>query len=378
MSAMDKVKITIIGAGVIGLSIAARLSAQYDNIVVLEQNCRFGMETSSRNSEVIHTGIYYKPGSLKASLCLQGADILYSLCKEFAIPYKKIGKLIVAQNQNEHKALELLLENGIKNGVNGLKLINKKDIQAMEPGVNAVSALYSSNTGIIDSHRLMQLFIGQAESNQVMFVYNAKLFSLEKQDNGFIIGIGQDGYRFKSNIVINSAGLFADKIASLAGIDVVKNNYRLFYCKGSYFSYGKRSPVSMLVYPVPQKRLTGLGVHATLDLGERLRFGPDTEYLDRLDYNENYYKVDKRKSDIFYNSISSTIKNLEKEAFNPDMAGIRPKLSGPGEEARDFIINEESDKGLEGLINLIGIESPGLTSSPAIGLKVKEMVDRLI
>ena len=372
--AMDKVQITIIGAGVIGLAIAARLSAQYDNIVVLEQNCRFGMETSSRNSEVIHSGIYYKPDSLKASLCLQGADMLYNLCSEFAIPYKKTGKLVVAQKPNEQKFLELLLKNGIKNGAKGLKLINKKDIQAMGPAVNAVSALYSPNTGIIDSHRLMQFFIGQAESNQVMFVYNSKVISLEKQDKDFIIGIEQDGYRFKSKIVINSAGLFADYIASLAGIDVVKNNYRLFYCKGSYFSYAKRSPVSMLVYPVPQKKLTGLGVHATLDLEKRLRFGPDTEYINRPDY----YKVDKEKSDIFYNSAIRIIKNLDKKAFNPDMAGIRPKLSGPGEEARDFIIKEESDKGLGGLINLIGIESPGLTSSPAIALKVKGMVDKLI
>ncbi|MBL0731436.1 MAG: NAD(P)/FAD-dependent oxidoreductase [Desulfosarcina sp.] len=369
---MDEVQITIIGGGVIGLAIAARLSAHYDNIVLLEQNCRFGMETSSRNSEVVHSGIYYRPGSLKASLCLKGAKMLYSTCKEFSVPYKKIGKLIVAQNQNERKFLEVLFKNGIKNGVNGLKIIDKKDIQALEPDVNAISAIYSPNTGIIDSHRLMQLFISQAESNQVMLAYNSKVISLEKRNKGFIIGIEQGGYKFKSKIVINSAGLFADKIASLAGIDVVKNNYRLFYCKGSYFSYGKRSPISMLVYPVPQKRLAGLGVHATLDLGKRLRFGPDTEYVDRLDY-----KVDKKKLNSFYNSVAGVIKGLEKETFAPDMAGIRPKLSGPEEKARDFIINEETDKGLRGLINLIGIESPGLTSSPAIALKVERMVKDL-
>lgn len=369
---MDEVQIAIIGAGVIGLAIAARLSANYDNIVVLDQNCRFGMDTSSRNSEVIHSGIYYRPGSLKASLCLQGAEMLYSTCKEFSVPHKKIGKLIVAQNQNEQKALEVLFENGIKNGVNGLEFIDKKDIQTMEPNVNAISAIYSSNTGIVNSHGLMQLFISQAEFNQVMFAYNSKVISLKKQDKGFIIGIEQGGYKFKSKIVINAAGLFADKIASLAGIDVVKNNYRLFYCKGSYFFYGKRSPINMLVYPVPQNSLTGLGVHATLDLGKRLRFGPDTEYVDSLDY-----KVDKRKLNSFYSSISGIIKGLDKDAFAPDMAGIRPKLSGPKEKARDFIINDERDKGLYGLINLIGIESPGLTSSPAIALKVERMVKEL-
>jgi L-2-hydroxyglutarate oxidase LhgO len=369
---MDEVQITIIGAGIIGLAIAARLSANYDNIVVLEQNCRFGMDTSSRNSEVIHSGIYYRPGSLKASLCLQGAGMLYSICKEFSVPHKKIGKLIVAQNQNEQKALEVLFENGIKNGVNGLKFIDKKDIQALEPNVNATSAIYSLNTGIVDSHRLMQLLISQAESRQVTFAYNSKVILLKKQDKGFIVGIEQDGYKFKSKIVINAAGLFADKIASLAGIDIAENHYRLFYCKGSYFSYGKRSPIKMLVYPVPQDSLTGLGVHATLDLGKRLRFGPDTEYVDSLDY-----KVDKRKSNSFYNSISGIIKGLDKDAFAPDMAGIRPKLSGPEEKARDFIINDERDKGLYGLVNLIGIESPGLTSSLAIALKVERMVKEL-
>ncbi len=366
---MDEIRITIIGAGVVGLAIAARLSAHYDNILVLEQHCRFGMETSSRNSEVIHSGIYYKPGSLKASLCLQGSEMLYEICREFSVPYKKIGKLIVARTQNELKHLKELFENGLKNGVTGLDFIDKKNIQALEPDVNAVSAIYSPNTGIIDSHRLMQLFIGQAESNQAVFVYNSKVVLLEKQAEGFIIGIEPGGYKFKSKIVINSTGLFADKTASLAGIDIAKNNYRLFYCKGSYFSYARSSPISMLVYPVPQKGLTGLGVHSTLDLGKRLRFGPDTEYVDNLDY-----KVDKQKADLFYNSAAKIIKGLKKETFTPDMAGIRPKLSGPGEKARDFIINEESSRGLSGLINLIGIESPGLTSSPAIALKVERMV----
>lgn len=370
---MDEMNITIIGAGVIGLSIAAELSKKHDNIVVLEKHKTFGQETSSRNSEVIHSGIYYPENSLKASLCVEGAEKLYKICDEYSIPFRKVGKLIIATEQSELKILEGLLKKGEKNGVRDLKSLNREETSKLEPATNAIASLYSPSTGIIDSHSLMKHFFHMGEKGNVLFSFNSEVALLGKESDGFLIGVKEENYRFKSKVVINSAGLASDFIAGLAGIDIVKDNYKLRYCKGSYFTYEKTSPVKMLIYPVPHEELIGLGVHATLDLGGRLRFGPDTEYIDKIDY-----KVDTGKRDSFYNGAIKIISGLDKDAFVPDMAGIRPKLSGPGEKARDFIIKEESDKGLHGLINLIGMESPGLTASPAIAKMVTEMVDDLL
>lgn len=371
---MDEVNITIIGAGVVGLATAAELSAFCDNIIVLEKHDSFGRETSSRNSEVIHSGIYYPHGSLKATLCVEGAKLLYELCACHSIPYRKTGKLIVAADKSEELILTNLLEKGRQNNVQGLTLLSKQDVSTREPHIIAEAALYAPETGIIDSHSLMKHFYTVAEANGTLFAFNSELNSLARVQDGFIAGIKQDDYQFRSRIIINCAGLYSDCIAGLAGIDVHKHDYTLKYCKGSYFSYAKPSPVSMLIYPVPHEELVGLGVHATLDLGGRLRFGPDAEYVPgTLDY-----KVDPAKKDGFYQGATRIISGLDKDAFIPDMSGIRPKLQGPGEKVRDFIIREESDKDLPGLINLIGIESPGLTASPAIAKMVAEMVRKLL
>jgi L-2-hydroxyglutarate oxidase LhgO len=367
---MDEVSITIIGAGVVGLAIAAELSETYEDIVVLERHDSFGQETSSRNSEVIHAGIYYPPGSLKARLCVDSVEKLYRLCSEYSIPHKRLGKLIVAAAGSEVPALEGLLEKGRANGVKGLELIDGNQARRIETGAMAVAALYSPNTGIIDSHSLMKHLFNKAETNRVMFAFDSEVDSINKNDgDGYIIGISSQDYSFASRIVINSAGLASDKIAALAGIDIDKCNCRLKICKGSYFSYAGRSPIKTLVYPVPHESMTGLGVHAVLDIGGRLRFGPDAEYVDCLEY-----KVDAAKRDSFFMSASRIIPDLDPESFAPDMAGIRPKLQGPGETVRDFIIREESDKGLPGFINLIGIESPGLTASLSIAEMVKGIV----
>jgi L-2-hydroxyglutarate oxidase LhgO len=400
---MDKIKITIIGAGVVGLAIAVELSQKYDDIFVLEKHEKFGQETSSRHSEVIHSGIYYPPNSLKAGLCVEGARLLYEYCEKHSIPHSRLGKLIAASDESEIADLQELYENGIQNGVKGLTLIGKDEINKMEPNVNAVAAIYSPNTGIIDSHSLMLHLHGVANSSGVMFSFNTEVDSIEKQKKGYVIGtreskreslgdmtlrrsgenrtsalfiksgsctrndIKNNGYKFASSVVINSAGLSADRIAAMAGIDIDKAGYRLSHCKGSYFSYAKKPPIRMLVYPVPHKDLSGLGIHATLDLGGRLRFGPDTEYVDAIDY-----EVDVGKRDIFYESAKKYIKGLDKEALNPDMAGIRPKIKGDG--IKDFVINHEIDREMAGFINLIGIESPGLTSSLSIAKYVKNMV----
>ncbi len=365
---MDKVKITIIGAGVVGLAIAAELSREYDDIVVLEKHEKFGQETSSRHSEVIHSGIYYPPNSLKAGLCVDGARLLYEYCEKHSIPHSKLGKLIVASDESEVTALQELYETGIQNGVKGLTLIGKDEINKMEPNVNAVAAIYSTNTGIIDSHSLMSRLHGVANSSGVMFSFNTEVNFIQKQKNGYVIGIKNNNYKFASSIVINSAGLSADYVAELAGVDIDTAGYRLSYCKGSYFSYSRKSPIKMLVYPVPHKDLSGLGIHATLDLSGRLRFGPDAEYVDAIDY-----KVDAGKRDVFYESAKNYIKGLDKEALNPDMAGIRSKIKGEG--IKDFVIKHEVSKGMEGFINLIGIESPGLTASLSIAKYVKNMVN---
>lgn len=370
---MDKVEITIIGAGVIGLAIAAELSAKYDNIVVLEKHNSFGQEISSRNSEVIHSGIYYPEASLKARLCMEGAEDLYKFCERYSIPYKKLGKLIIATDQAEIKTLEEYFGKGENNNVKDLKLLDRQDINKIEPNTNAIAAIYSPNTGIIDSHSLMKHFCNMAEDRGVLVAYKSELASIHKENNGYIIYIKQDNYRFKSRIVINCAGLSSDYIASLVGIDIEKSGYKLKLCKGSYFSYTKSSPIRMLVYPVPHKELVGLGVHATLDLGNRLRFGPDSEYVDCVDYN-----VDGNKKNVFYESVSRIIPGLERNALIPDMAGIRPKLQGEGEKIRDFIIADETDKGFSGFINLIGIESPGLTASPAIAKYVRDLTEEKI
>jgi L-2-hydroxyglutarate oxidase LhgO len=368
---MDEIGITIIGAGVIGLAVAAELSVRYDNIVVLERHGTFGQETSSRNSEVIHSGIYYPEGSLKARLCVDGAGYLYEICERYSIPHKKLGKLIVATDESELKTLEELYQKGQRNNVKGLLILNKDNVNKMEPNVKAAAALYSPYTGIVDSHSLMKYFYNMAEDNGVLFAFNSEVNRLDKANNGFVVGIQHDGYQFRTKVVINCAGLLSDYIAKLAGIDIQKNGYELKYCKGSYFSYAKKAPLKMLIYPVPHKDLTGLGVHATLDLGGRLRFGPDTEYIDVIDY-----KVDVNKRDIFYEGASKIINGLEKDAFIPDMAGIRPKIKGDG--IKDFVIKHEDDKGLEGFINLVGIESPGLTASFAIARHVKNTVDNIL
>lgn len=369
---MEEVNITIIGAGVVGLAIAASLSEKYRDIVVLDKHTSFGQETSSRNSEVIHAGIYYPENSLKAKLCVEGAEKLYDICKTHSIPHKRIGKLIIATEDSELKALEGLLVKGRKNGVKGLKMVDKKEAAAIEPNTNAIAALYSPDTGIIDSHALMNHFYTKAQGRGVLFSFNSEVNLLEKLNSGFIVGVRQEDFKIKSGIVINSAGLSSDYIAGLAEMDIKKEGYSIKFCKGSYFSYARKSPVSLLVYPVPHDELVGLGVHATLDLGGRLRFGPDAEYVGEIDY-----KVDKIKSAAFFKGAQKIIRGLEEEYFMPDMAGIRPKLSGPGEKARDFVIKEESDRGLAGLINLIGIESPGLTSCAAIAKMVRDYVDTI-
>ena len=369
-----KSDITIIGAGVVGLAIAAQVAGQRKAVYLLEKNEGFGQETSSRHSGVIHSGIYYPAGSLKAKLCVEGNRLLYELCQKHGIGYKKLGKLIIASGDEETAQLQELKEKGKVNGAGGLRIISRSELKKLEPNVEGVAALLSPSTGIIDSHALMEYFVARAKDGGAEVAYNKEVVGIEKLGNGYKVTVdeGDTGeFSFETRILINCAGLYCDKIAELAGINIARAGYRLHYCKGEYFSVGggKSKLVKRLIYPVPELKGTGLGVHVTLDLEGRMRLGPNTEYVDGIDYT-----VDSRHKQTFYNSAKKMLPFIEYEDLEPEMAGIRPKLQGPGEDVKDFVIRDEIDKGLPGLINLIGIESPGLTSSPAIGRYVASMV----
>ncbi|MBU1026202.1 MAG: NAD(P)/FAD-dependent oxidoreductase [Candidatus Margulisbacteria bacterium] len=361
---MEKVSVAIIGAGVVGLAIAAELSKKHKDIVLVEKESSFGQETSSRNSEIIHAGIYYEKDSLKAKLCVEGRDLLYAFCLENKIPHKKLGKLIIALDENEHKQLESLKGKAENNGVNDLIWLNSHQIKDYEPSVDGYSALFSPSTGIVDSHSLMKCLEQKAEMNGVMISYGSKVTAIEQVSDGYRVEINHE-YSFVTGKLINSAGLFADKIAEIAGIDVKQKKYKLYYCKGEYFSYDKPSFINHLVYPVPEQDLKGLGVHSVVDLGGLLKFGPNAFYVDELNYDVN---ISHRKN--FYDSIKKMFPQIQEQDLSPDQSGIRPKLSGPGQGIRDFVINED----LPGFINLIGIESPGLTASLGVGRYVADLV----
>ncbi len=361
---MEKVSITIIGAGVVGLAIAAELSKKHKDIVLVEKESSFGQEASSRNSEILHAGIYYEKDSLKAKLCVEGKNILYAFCKENNIPHKQLGKIIVALDESEHKQLETLEQKARVNGVEDLVWLDKQQIKDYEPSVNGYSALYSPSTGIVDSHALMKCLEQKAETAGVMISYGSKVTAIEKVSGGYKVEINRE-YSFVTEKLINSAGLFADKVAEMAGIDVEEKKYRLYYCKGEYFAYNKPSFIKHLVYPVPEHDLKGLGVHSVFDLGGSLKFGPNAFYVDDLNYDVD---VSHRKD--FYDSIKKMFPQIQEQNLSPDQAGIRPKLQGPGQGIRDFVIRMD----MPGFVNLVGIESPGLTANLAIGRYVADLV----
>lgn len=370
---MPDVELTIIGAGVVGLAIGARLAPKHPGLLVLEKNERYGMETSSRNSEVIHAGIYYSPGSLKARLCVEGRDELYRLCEKHGITHRKITKIITAVSQAELPKLEQIFENGRKNGVE-LQLLDKQQTLALEPNINTVASIFSPRTGILSAHELMDYFYHEIVEHNGTIQHRCEVTGIEKVTDGYKVKINEGGQSsvFTTESIINAAGLHADKVAAMVGIDIDAAGYRLSYAKGSYFAVAssKSRLVSRLVYPVPGGE--SLGVHALLDWGGRLKFGPDVEYLPNgvIDYS-----VDEAKRGAFGESIRRIVPAIQDDDITPDMSGIRPKLQRKGELPKDFVIVHEKERGLEGFVNLIGIESPGLTASPAIARYVEQLID---
>ena len=370
-----EVDVIIIGAGVVGLAIAAELSRADKTVFVFEKNRTFGLETSSHNSEVIHAGMYYPENSLKAKLCVNGNSLLYELCDKFNINHKKLGKLIVAADDAETKEVERLYYQGLKNDVSGLQMLAREDIKRLEPNVKAVAALLSPSTGVVDSYNLLRCYYGRAKENAVEFIFNTAVIGIDRNTGSFNVSI-HDSEGISSvtaNVVINAAGLFSDKVAQLAGIDLEKAGYKLHYCKGEYFSLNPKVGCSVhrLVYPVPEQ--AGVGVHVTLSIDGSMRLGPDTKYVDMIDY-----AVDESAGEEFYQAVRRYLPSVELDDLVPDFAGVRPKLQGPGEGFRDYVIRDETEKGLPGLINLIGIESPGLTASPAIAKYVAEIIAEIL
>jgi L-2-hydroxyglutarate oxidase LhgO len=369
---MADTPLTIVGAGVVGLAVAARLSRIYPDIIVLERHDRHGTEISSRNSEVIHGGMYYPTGSAKARLCVRGRVLLYEMCEKLGVGHRRTGKLIVAANDAEVPQVEAIHARGCANGVT-LEMVTAARCRELEPEVPAVAGLLSPDTGIVSAHDLMDAFLAEARRHGAILQTRAELVGIERRDHDYrlVLRTPDGEEELTSERVVNAAGLESDTVASLAGIDVDAAGYRLYWWKGSYFSVSgaRAGVVRRLVYPVPTH--VSLGVHAVLGLDGRLRFGPDAEHLPdrRMDV-----AVAESKRPAFAAAVQRLVPCIREDDLAPDIAGIRPKLQGPGDPVRDFVIAEESERGLPGFVSLIGIESPGLTSSPAIAEEVERLL----
>ena len=364
---MDQVDCVVVGAGVIGLAVARALALQGREVLVLEAANAIGSGTSSRNSEVIHAGIYYAPGSRKASLCVQGRALLYDYCQQRGISHRRCGKLLVATEAAQVTQLQGIAEQARRNGVTDLKLLSAHEARQIEPQLVCQAALLSPSTGIVDSHGLMLALLGDLENAGGVLALNAPLAGAHVGPSGLALHAA-DGTRLQARTVINAAGLHAPALAArFVGLDA-RFVPQAFYAKGNYFTLATRAPFSHLIYPVPQA--AGLGVHLTLDLGGQAKFGPDVQWVDTPDD----LTVDPARGDSFYAEVRKYWPGLPDGALLPGYAGIRPKISGPDAPASDFLIQGPRDHGVSGLVNLFGIESPGLTSCLAIG----DMVARLV
>ena len=357
---MEKLDCVVIGAGVVGLAVARALALQGREVMVLEAADAIGTQTSSRNSEVIHAGIYYPQGSLKARLCVQGRQMLYDYCEARGIGHRRCGKLIVATNEAQQAQLLAIQAKAAANGVHDLVLLTREQAVALEPALHCVAALHSPSTGIVDSHALMLALQGDLEHAGGMVVLNAALARAEVRADGLMLEM-QDGTQLIANSVINAAGVHAPAVArTFEGLDA-RHVPAAYYCKGNYFTLSGRSPFQHLIYPVPEA--AGLGVHLTVDMGGQAKFGPDVQWVDSPDD----LVVQPARGEVFYAEVRKYWPALPDGALLPGYAGIRPKINAPHEAASDFVIQGPAEHGVPGLVNLFGIESPGLTSSLAIG-----------
>ena len=365
----EKVDCVVIGAGVVGLAVARALALRGREVMVLEAEEAIGTGTSSRNSEVIHAGIYYPPGSAKARLCVAGKHLLYAYCEARGVGHSRCGKLIVATDEMQAKALEKIEATARANGVDDLRRLTGAEAMAMEPAVSCVAALLSPSTGIVDSHGLMLALQGDLETAGGAVAVRSPVRSGHCGRDAIHLEAGADDLvELAARVVVNSAGLQAQEVARrIEGIPP-ESIPPSVYAKGSYYVLQGRSPFRRLIYPVPERG--GLGVHLTLDLAGQARFGPDVEWVDRLDY-----AVDPARAGSFYRLIRRYWPGLPDDSLHPGYAGIRPKLSSEGITSADFLIQGAQAHGVPGLVNLYGIESPGLTSSLAIGEQVADAIE---
>ena len=360
---MERLDVVVIGAGIVGLAVARELALAGREVVILDAEDAIGTHTSSRNSEVIHAGIYYPKGSLKARACVEGKHLLYEYCVSHGVPHRRCGKLIVATDQAQLEELGAIRAKAHANGVPDVDWIAKEEVARMEPELFCVGALHSPSTGIIDSHALMLAYLGDAEAHGAMLALKSP-FQRAIVKDGFEVHVGGSD-AIACNVLINSAGLRAPSVAKrIAGYPESMAPGE-FYAKGNYYSLTRRSPFSRLVYPVPEPG--GLGVHVTLDMGGQARFGPDVEWVKAIEYD-----VDPRRAERFYAAIRRYWPGLPDGALSPGYSGIRPKTAGPGEPAPDFEIQGPTKHGVAGLVHLFGIESPGLTASLALARAVRD------
>jgi L-2-hydroxyglutarate oxidase LhgO len=360
----ERVDCVVIGAGVVGLAAARELALAGREVIVLEAEESIGNHTSSRNSEVIHAGIYYPKDSLKARLCVQGKQLLYPYCRERGIPFDNCGKVLVAGSEAEIPAVLGYITRAEANGVHDLRRISLDELRHLEPAVSAVAAVFSPSTGIIDSHAFMLALQGDLESSGGAVAFLSPVLGGEVQDEGIALRVGgSEPMELTCDVLVNSAGLSAPQIArSIAGVPQASIPPQ-YFAKGHYYTMSGKSPFRRLVYPVAGHGF--LGVHVTVDLGGQARFGPDIEWIDRIDYSFN-----NAREPLFYQAIRQYYPALKDGALQPGYTGIRPKISGPQEPAADFVIQGLKEHGVAGLVNLYGIESPGLTASLAIGREV--------
>jgi L-2-hydroxyglutarate oxidase LhgO len=360
---VERLDAVVVGAGVVGLAVARELALAGREVVVLDAEDAIGTHTSSRNSEVIHAGIYYPKGSLKARACVEGKRLLYEYCASHGVPHRRCGKLIVATNEAQLAELNSIREKAHANGVTDVDWIARDEVARMEPELSCLGALHSPSTGIIDSHALMLAYLGDAEAHGAMLALKTPLLGAQALAGGFVVHTSE--MDVACTVLVNSAGLRAPSVAKAIEGYAAELAPRELYAKGNYYSLTRRAPFSRLIYPVPEPG--GLGVHVTLDLAGQARFGPDVEWVERIDYS-----VDPRRAERFYAAIRRYWPGLPDGALAPGYAGIRPKTAGPGEPAPDFEIQGPRRHGVPGLLHLFGIESPGLTASLALARAVRE------